>query len=136
MIPRWLQRRQSWLPLDQRGVAAIEYAIVLPVLLAFMFGIMETGRVLWYKVSLQRATAVATRCGAVSAPGCTTAAGVAAKAAASAPGIKLTASVFTVNLADTCGVRVSAALPYTFSIRKLGTPSITLTANDCHPKTQ
>lgn len=122
--------------LDSRGVAAVEYALVLPVFLAMVFGIIEIGRLMWYQVSLQRATAVATRCGAVTASDCTTAALIAAKAAVSAPGITLPASAFTVSTTATCGVQVSASLQFKFLSGYLGLPARTLTATDCHPKTQ
>ena len=51
----------------RRGTAAIEYAIVLPVLLLFVLGIMDTGRLLWTYVTIYRATEAAARCAAIAA---------------------------------------------------------------------
>lgn len=113
---------------------AIEYAIILPVFLLMIFGIIEVSRLMWYHVSLQRATAVAARCGALNATGCTTDALIKTKAAASAPGIKLPETAFTITH-ETCGVRVVASLPFKFATGFLGLPTQTLKASFCHPKT-
>lgn len=117
-----------------RGVMAIEYALILPVFLAMVFGIIEISRLMWYQVSLQRATAVAARCGALAATSCATDELIKTKAAAGAPGIKFPATAFTVTH-DTCGVRVTASLPFNFATGMLGLPAKTLKANYCHPKT-
>jgi Flp pilus assembly protein TadG len=47
------------------GVAAVEFALTVPVLILLLFGIIETGRALWAKNSLQYAVERAARCGAV-----------------------------------------------------------------------
>lgn len=120
--------------LDRRGVMAIEYALILPVFLAMIFGIIEISRLIWYQVSLQQATAVAARCGALAATNCTTDALIATKAASGAPGIKFPAAAFTVTH-ETCGVRVAASFSFSFATGILGLPAKTLTANYCHPKT-
>ena len=46
------------------GASAIEYGIILPVFLAFLLGIMDTGRLLWTYNTLHRATDAAARCAA------------------------------------------------------------------------
>ncbi len=43
------------------GVAAVEFAIVVPVFLMFVFGIFEGGRMLWIRNSIQTATEEAGR---------------------------------------------------------------------------
>lgn len=40
---------------DGAGVAAVEFALVLPVFLLFMFGLVEFGRLSWTQVSLRLA---------------------------------------------------------------------------------
>ncbi len=51
----------------RRGSTAIEYAIVLPVLLMFVLGIIDAGRLLWTYVTIYRATEAAARCAAIKA---------------------------------------------------------------------
>jgi len=43
------------------GASAIEFAIVLPVALLFLFGIMELGYVMWGNSSMKYATTLASR---------------------------------------------------------------------------
>lgn len=47
------------------GVAAIEFAFVLPVFLLMFFGVVELGRVIWTQASLQASVETAARCLAV-----------------------------------------------------------------------
>ena len=47
-------RRQGWWR-DRSGAAAVEMAFVLPLFVAFLMGIIETGRLFWYQVSLRQA---------------------------------------------------------------------------------
>ena len=48
------------------GSMAIEYGLILPVLLLFTLGLMDASRLLWTNITLTRATEVAARCGAVN----------------------------------------------------------------------
>lgn len=62
---------------DQRAVASMEFALLLPVLLVLMFGAAETLRVVRAKMLLTSAVAaaaeiIAVQSGAVTAPGCET----------------------------------------------------------------
>ena len=120
---------------DRRGVAAIEYALILPVFLTLVFGIIDISRLMWFQISIQRATAIAARCGAVASSSCISDAQIGSTAAISAPGIKLKASEFTV-VRGTCGVKVNAAVPFTFISAFVGLPARTLKASYCHPLTQ
>ncbi len=45
---------------------AVEYGIILPVLLMLMLGIIDTGRLIWTQTTLDRAVEAAARCGAVN----------------------------------------------------------------------
>lgn len=63
------------------GTVAIEYAVVLPVLLLFTFGIMDVGRLLWTDITLTRAVEFAARCWAVNAVACSSPASTEAYAA-------------------------------------------------------
>ena len=58
--------------LGQSGVAAIELAFALPAYLALLFGIMDMGWLVYKQVTLDRATLMAARCGAVRRSASTT----------------------------------------------------------------
>ena len=47
---------------DKRGVAAVEFAIVIVPLLLFMFGIIEFSRAYWAKEALQQTAVDTARC--------------------------------------------------------------------------
>jgi Flp pilus assembly protein TadG len=46
-----IQRKSFWA--DERGVNAVEFAMVLPVFIAMMFGVIQTGLALYYSSSVQ-----------------------------------------------------------------------------------
>ena len=121
--------------LDSRGVTSIEFAFVFPVFLAMVFGIIEISRLIWWQVSLERAAAVASRCGGVAAADCKTVDQIAAKAAQSGPELPFVASQFTVT-EESCGIRVSANVTFEFVTGFIGIPSQQLKATFCHPLTQ
>ena len=56
----------------QSGATALEYALVLPMLLLFIIGIIDVSRLLWTYTTLTRATEAAARCGAVDKTNCGT----------------------------------------------------------------
>jgi hypothetical protein len=62
---------------DRRGVAAIEFGIVVIPLMLFLFGIMEFSRAFWAKEALQQTAVDTARCMGlgVSSSGCTSPAG-------------------------------------------------------------
>ena len=51
-----------------RGAAAVEFALVLPVLLLIIFGIIDFGRMLYTKITLTQAAQAAARAGAILGP--------------------------------------------------------------------
>jgi Flp pilus assembly protein TadG len=61
---------------DRRGMTAVEFAIVGSLMFTVSFGAIDLGLILWTQGSLQAVAADAARCGAISASGCTTSAGV------------------------------------------------------------
>lgn len=64
---------------DRRGVAVIELALILPVLLLLSFGTIEAGLMLMTDASLEIAVRVATRYGITGAGGATRDANIATK---------------------------------------------------------
>jgi Flp pilus assembly protein TadG len=119
------------------GNVAVEYGLVLPVLLLFVLGIMDTGRLLWTYTTLYRAVEDAARCGAVNKTVCGTSALVQSYAVTAAWGVPVTSSAFTVATA-TCGMQVSATYAFTSIIPWFAAttaPSSTLTLNTtaCYP---
>lgn len=114
-----------------RGVAAIEYALIVPALLTFMLGIMDVGRLMWTYSTLYRAVEAAARCGAVNVTDCASTAQIQNEAVAEAWGLTVASSAFTVAT-PACGVQVSVTYSFTFTIP--GFSDITLGPTACHPK--
>jgi Flp pilus assembly protein TadG len=119
------------------GNVAVEYGLVLPVLLLFVLGIMDTGRLLWTYTTLHRAVEDAARCGAVNTSVCGTTAQIQTYAAAAAWGVPITSSGFTVATA-TCGVQVRATYAFTsiipwFAATAAPSSTLTLTPTACYP---
>lgn len=46
---------------DRRGASALEFALISPVMIMMLFGVLETGRILHNKSSLQRGVEIAAR---------------------------------------------------------------------------
>jgi Flp pilus assembly protein TadG len=115
-----------------RGTVAVEYALVLSALLIFVFGIMDAGRVLWTRTTLERAAEAAARCAAVNTTTCGSAAEIQAYAVTQAFGLTIASTAFTPSTAA-CGSLVTASLPFTFVIPWIATSAITLTATACYP---
>ena len=118
------------------GAAAIEYALILPVLLLCIFGLMDTGRLIWCYATLSRAVDAAARCAAINTTACGTTAQIQNVAASEAWGMTITASAFTVAAA-TCGTRVTGTYSFDFVMPGFNyvvpTGTITLTAASCYP---
>lgn len=126
---------------SRRGVAAIEYALLLPVLLLFVLGIIDVGRLMWTYTTLSRAVDAAARCGAINADAssptaCQNAAAIQARAVTEAWGLNITSSAFTVTR-PSCGVQVNAVYPFVSIIPGFGTAApwgtLTLLATACYP---
>jgi Flp pilus assembly protein TadG len=115
-----------------RGVVAIEYAIILPVLLVFVLGLIDAGRVLWTQATLNHAAEAAARCGAISANGCATEDGIKAYAVERAAGLSVQPSAFSVSV-ETCGKKVTASYSLRLTLPWGGNSDITLEASACYP---
>ncbi|WP_411339214.1 TadE family protein [Sphingopyxis sp. J-6] len=117
---------------------AAEFALVMPLLLVFSFGIIEFGRAMWMRSTMQSVVEAAARCYALDRPELTTrlcdtaenVQGFAATAASNA-GVVLTADNFTAS-SPACGRQVEAS--YDFQALVPAIPlSVTLTAKACRP---
>jgi Flp pilus assembly protein TadG len=115
-----------------RGATAVEYAIVLPVLLLLLLGITDVGRLMWVQGTLEYATAAAARCAAVDQVACGSDAAVQSYAAARAYGLNLGAADVQVAAA-TCGRRVSASRSFGFVTPWITPTGLTLHADACYP---
>jgi len=127
---------------SRRGSVAVEYAFLLPALLLFVLGIMDTGRLLWTNTTLNRAVQAAARCGAVNTVACASEAQIKSYAVDQAFGLSIAASAFTTST-PACGVQVTASHTFTFIIPWLDPVSpfgpsnaITLSAVACYPPAQ
>jgi Flp pilus assembly protein TadG len=114
------------------GSIAIEMAILLPLVLAVMLGLMEFGRAIWTQATLDYAVEAAARCGAINTVLCASSSDTQSYAASRAVGLTLNPAIFTVTPAA-CGMQVSATLPFALVAPSLLPFSITLTSSACYP---
>ena len=135
----------------REGVEALEFAIILPVLLLFLLGCIEFGRLFWTQSELQFAAEAAARCITVTCSAKITGAGSDTYAAENIYGIPVpSGTVFSVTSpSPACGNQVTVCYPFQFLIPTLfpfsNTPSascpksysapslgLTLIATGCH----
>ena len=96
--------------LGRRGVSAVEFALIAPVMLLMGLGTLEYGRLAWTQEALQAAAVSGARCIGVLASGCAAAnaynaANSKAFVVSEAGGwnVTLTTAAVTVSRAATCG---------------------------------
>jgi Flp pilus assembly protein TadG len=114
----------------QTGGPIIEFGFLAPVLLLFLFGIIEGGRMLWALNALHYSVQEAARCASVDSRTCGTASQVQTFAAGRASA-GFSASMFTLTVAG-CGNQVSGNYTMQLNIPFIS-PSITLNAQSCYP---
>jgi len=128
-----MQRRR-----DERGAAVVEFALILPILVMFVFGIVEFGRAYSARIELTAAVREGARAAAVADPSAPAAATLAATKNAtidSAPGLKPSLTqdqVLVTPCPATPGASASAEVtttyPFRYEIPFVGTRSWSLTA--------
>lgn len=125
MIRRLLSARE--------GAALVEAALVLPVLLMVLFGLVEYGRMAWTANALNYAVQEAARCGRVRPDICGDATAIAAYARRQAEPLDIPAATFTVANAA-CGLQVQADYAYAVTVGALAFehPPV-LRARACRP---
>lgn len=128
-----MKRLAGWRNLGSSGVAAIEFVLVFPVFLTLVFGIIETGRLMWQQVSLQRGVAIAARCGALGTTGCVSDLDIRNKAVNASALSGVVIANIAINRTASCGVEVTATRQFTFILRMQFISPISLTAQACHP---
>ena len=118
--------------IDARGGAtAVEFAIILPALVMFLFGIIEMGRAVWVQSALNYSVDQAARCASIDVNNCGSANATETYAAA-ASGAGFSSAVFNATTAA-CGNVVTASYPIQLNIPFVSY-SLTLTAKSCFPK--
>jgi len=121
--------------LDQRGAAAIEFAVVLPLLMLFAFGLIDLGRAVWIQSTLNYAAQAAARCTAINAATCPALASYAY--GLSGVTTAIATCTITTSTGTSSGVQASASVPfrYFFPLFAHYSPvSGSLTATACYPK--
>lgn len=120
----------------RNGSAAIEYALILPALLLFIVGLMDTGRLLWSYATLSRAVEAAARCAALNTTQCGTVGQTQTFAVSQAWGMTVGTAAFSVTTVA-CGKKVSGTYAFVFVMPGINvvvpTGTMTLTASACYP---
>jgi Flp pilus assembly protein TadG len=120
------------------GASAVEFALLLPVFLAFLLGIEEFGRALWTQAALQFAVEAGVRCASTSC-----AVDIPTYAATQALGLTVPSTAFTYTSSQSCGIagyasgkQVTASYAFpsmVVSLRFLPQLNVTLSAKSCRP---
>jgi Flp pilus assembly protein TadG len=116
----------------ERGSSAVEFALVLPILLTMLLGVVEFGRALWIQGLLDYAVEQASRCASVNTTTCNSAGAIQSYAAQQTAPLDLPSSVFSATT-QACGNKVTASYPFTFIVQGLFPYDITLTSQSCFP---
>ena len=124
-----MQRVNSPRPSATRGVTAIEFAIVLPILLLFTFGLIDLGRALWTEGTLTYAAQVTARCAAIGS-----CANPVAYAQDHAYGLNPTRVIVRATTPDpACGKEFTLATAFTYYMPLLSNFSGMFSATACYP---
>jgi len=117
---------------DHHGGAAVEMALVFPLLCLMILGAIDAGWMLWSASTLDFAVEEAARCGAVDATNCGTTANVQGVAVGKAMGLGMSASDFTVTT-PACGKKVAATYVFHFLMPFSTDFNISIPATSCYP---
>ena len=117
---------------SEAGTTAVEYGLLLPVLIFIILGAMDTGRLIWTFTTLHRAVEASARCAAVSPSVCGTAQQVASRAVSEAWGLPVTTAMFSLQQ-QSCGTQVTANYSFSPLSPLIPAYAITLTVSACYP---
>jgi Flp pilus assembly protein TadG len=118
---------------DERGTSAIEFAITAPAFFLLLFGLIETGLLLWTKVGLQHGSERAARCATINQTMCGTVTAIQNYAAQESFALNPSPSIFTVST-PACGNQINADYSYQFLTTYFGLPTVSIRAQACFPK--
>jgi Flp pilus assembly protein TadG len=118
---------------DRHGATALEFALLAPVFVLLIFGIIALGMLFWTQVGLQHGVQMAARCASVNTVLCPNSDpnAITAYATQQALGLSLPASTFAYSV-PACGNQVSASYSFQFPTI-LNLNPLTLTAQSCFP---
>jgi Flp pilus assembly protein TadG len=114
----------------EQASAAVETALVLPILLLLLLGGMEFARLAWERSALQFAVQEAARCAVVQPTICGTTAQTQTFAASKVAGFSIPSADFTVTT-PACGTQIAVSVPYSFILFPIFASAPTLTARVC-----
>jgi len=120
---------------DRRGGVAVEMALLTPLLLMLLLGVMEFGRMAWTKAALTYAVQEAGRCATVLAT-CSTTGQVQAFAVQKAAALAIPAAAFTVvqnSTTPTCTWKINAQVNHGFILYRLVPTAPVIAAQVCRP---
>jgi uncharacterized membrane protein len=123
---------QRSLRASDRGTTAIETALVFPVFILMVLGVLEFGRALWTQSALQYAVQMAARCGAVNITTCASPSEVVSYAVTQSEPLDVPSAYFSAST-QACGSSVSVSYPFTFVVPQLFPFDITFSAQACYP---
>ena len=123
----------SGISIGRSGNTAVEFALVAPMLIMFLFGILKLGLALWYQNALDYSVAEAARCASDNPGTCGSSSQITSYAAATS-GAGFASSVFTYTApaAGNCGYQVTASYPMSLAIPYMNL-NVTLTSSACYP---
>ena len=117
---------------DCRGVSAIEFAIVAPVFMAFLIGVIQVALWGWSGFAMQHAVEAASRCASINPTECADAATIRSRAAKGALGLPVVASDFTYTK-EACGHRVAGRFSRFNFVSGFGLTGYTAQTAACFP---
>ncbi|MFK3889237.1 TadE/TadG family type IV pilus assembly protein [Sphingomonas sp. NPDC079357] len=125
---------------DERGATVIEFAIVLPLLLMALFGLIEGARLVWMDQALDQAAYSTARCRTIASTACDSAAKQVDYAVqrARANGVTVSPTDVVINPGATCGgasgaLLVTLTVPFGSPVGKLLPLPQTVRGRSCVP---
>ena len=111
------------------GASVVEFALIMPVFVALLFGMVNCGLMLWTQLGMEHGAVAAARCATINPSSCPD---VPAYASQQAYDLNLPKSAFTLST-PVCGNQVAASYPFKFTTLIFPPINITLKAQSCYP---